>query len=52
MNETIRENGLFPTHLVFGVIPRFPVITDIAAQRERMELLAAAQEEMNTMIAE
>lgn len=53
MNDTMGENGLVPSLLVFGIIPRFPIITsDLPNQRERMEVLAAAQKEMNTIIAE
>lgn len=53
MNDTIGENGLVPSYLVFGMLPRFPAIeADVPEQRERMEIIAAAQMEMNTIIAE
>ncbi len=35
MNNTARQNGLIPTLLVFGVIPRFPFrFADLPEQRE------------------
>lgn len=53
MNDTMGENGLVPSYLVFGILPRFPVIeSEVPEQRERMEIIAAAQMEMNTIIAE
>lgn len=53
MNDTIGENGLVPTRLVFGVIPRVPIIsTELPTQIERMEILPAAQAEMISIVAE
>lgn len=53
MNDTIPENGLVPSRLVFGTIPRFPIIsTDLRNQKERMEILPKSQKEMNSIIAE
>ena len=53
MNDTIGENGLVPSRLVFGIIPRFPIIsTDLPSQKERMEILVRAQMEMNAIVAE
>ena len=53
MNDTMGENGLVPSLLVFGIIPRFPVISSqLPAQSERMEVLTMAQREMNTIIAQ
>jgi hypothetical protein len=53
MNDTISENGLVPSLLVFGVIPRYPALnTELPIQKVRMEVTAAAQMEMNSIIAE
>jgi hypothetical protein len=53
MNITIGENGLVPSLLVFGVIPRYPALnTELPNQKVRMEVIAAAQMEMNFIIAE
>ena len=53
MSETIGENGLIPSLLVFGIIPRFPIIsTNLPSQKERMAILAAAQMEMNATVAD
>ena len=53
MNDTIGENGLVPSRLVFGIIPRYPILnTDLPNQKERMEAIKLAQSEMNSIIAE
>jgi hypothetical protein len=53
MNDTIGENGLVPSLLVFGMIPRFPILTsEIPHQQERMRILQVAQAEMNSIAAE
>jgi transposase InsO family protein len=53
MNDTVGENGLVPSLLVFGVIPRYPALnTELPNQKVRMEVIAAAQMEMNSIIAE
>ena len=53
MNDTIGENGLVPSRLVFGITPRFPIISsDLPTQKERMDILRSAQMEMNAIIAE
>jgi hypothetical protein len=53
LNDTMGENGLVPSLLIFGIIPRFPILaTDLPEQRERMRILAAAQVEYNTVVAE
>lgn len=52
-NDTIEENGLFPTCYVFGVTPRFPIITTyIPTWKERKEILVVARVEMNSIAAE
>jgi hypothetical protein len=53
LNDTMGENGLVPTLLVFGIIPRFPILsTDLPEQKERMRVITAAQAEYNTIVAE
>ena len=53
MNDTNGDNGLVPSLVVFGIIPRFPItISDILAQKERMLALAKAQMERNAVVAE
>lgn len=53
MIDTINENGLVPTRLVFGVIPRSPIISrGISARKEEMKILTPDQAEMNAIIAE
>jgi hypothetical protein len=46
LNDAMGENGLVPALLVFGIIPRFPILSnDVSEQEERMHVLAAAQAE-------
>jgi hypothetical protein len=53
VNDTQGEDGLFPSLLVFGIIPRFPIIsTNLPDQKERMRILQVAQAETNTIVAE
>lgn len=53
MNDTVGEDGLVPSLLVFGIIPRFPIInTSLPNQRDRMKALTSANMEMNASVAE
>lgn len=53
MNDTIGENGLVPSFLVFGIIPRFTIISPtLPSQAEWMKLLAKSQMEMNAIVPE
>jgi hypothetical protein len=53
MNDTIGEDGLVPSLLVFGISPRHQVLsTNLPTQQERMKVLATANAEMNSIIAE
>jgi hypothetical protein len=53
MNDTVGENGLVPSLLVFGVTPRYPALrTDLPNQKERMGVISTAQKEIKTIIAE
>jgi hypothetical protein len=43
MNDTIGEDGLVPSLLVFRIHPRYPVMcTDIPTQKEQMEVFSTA----------
>jgi hypothetical protein len=47
------SNGLVPSLLVFGVVPRFPPMSiGLPKQRDRMAALAAAQMEMSAIVSE
>ena len=53
MNDTMGESGLVPSLLVFGTIPRFPIISsDLPSQKERIEALIKAHMETNSIVAE
>lgn len=53
MIDTMNEDGIVPSLLVFGVIPRFPVIaTDLPMQNKRTEALATARAGMGAMVAQ
>ena len=53
MNDTIGENGLVPTRLVFGMLPRYPILSqDVPTQNERMKAPTSAQMEMNRIVSE
>jgi hypothetical protein len=53
VNDTIVEDGLVPSLPVFGINPRHPVMgTDLPTQKERLDVLATTNSEMNSIIAE
>lgn len=53
MKDTIAENGLVPTRLVFEVIQQFPVIwTKALNQKESMKVLAAPEALIIAIIVE
>ena len=53
MKDTNGDNGLVPSLVVLGIIPRFQIISsDIPAQKERMLALSKAQMEMNAVVTE
>lgn len=53
MNDSIEENGLVPSLLNFGFIPRFPVTSSsLPSRRDRMEVLSEANKEMSKIVAE
>jgi hypothetical protein len=53
MNDTMGPEGLVPSLLVFGVLPRFPATqTSLPNQKDRMEALSAARSEMETITSE
>jgi Reverse transcriptase (RNA-dependent DNA polymerase) len=53
LNDTAGPEGLVPSLLVFGVLPRFPVShTQLPDQQTRMAALSAARAEAETITAE
>lgn len=53
MNDTMNPEGLVPSLLVFGVLPRFPALhTQLPNHEERMRALKVAQMEMETITSE
>lgn len=51
MNDTMNEDGLVPSLLLFGIIPRFTIIsTKLATQKGRMNVLATARAEMESIV--
>ena len=53
MNDTINEDGLLPSLLVFGTLPCFPhTDSTFIAQKERMRVFAFARKEMEIIIAQ
>jgi len=53
MNDTMNPEGLVPSLLVFGVLPRFPAVnTQLPNQVERMRALEVARAEMESITAE
>jgi len=52
MNTTAGPRGLVPTLLVFGVIPRAPMLPlPLPAQRDRMQAVVTARKEMEAIVA-
>ena len=52
MNDTAGPNGLVPTLLVFGVLPRVPIIpSKLPDQLDRLKLMRSAKKEMAQVIA-
>ena len=53
INDTIDQNGLVPSLLVFGVLPSFPSPSrNNPDQQERFEALKSARAEMESIVAE
>ncbi len=53
MNDTMGPNGLVPSLLVFGMVPRFPAVNSkLPHQVVRMRSLEIARTEMATIVAE
>ena len=53
INDTMGENGIVPTTLVYGCSPSFPFLNSkLPKQRDRMRMLMVARREMATIIAE
>lgn len=52
-NDTLGADGLVPTLLVYGTLPTLPVTNGVnLAQKERMQALSLARDEMATLVAE
>ena len=52
INDTMGPEGLVPSYLVFGTIPTFPTMnTNLPSQRDRMEALSYARNEMAAISA-
>lgn len=53
IHGTIKDNGLLPSRLVFGIVPRFPILnTNLSTQKDGMLAIKTAQEDMHLIIAE
>lgn len=53
MNGTLGEMDLVPSRIVFGILPRFPMLsTDLPNQKSRMEAIESAQAEISLIVAE
>ncbi len=53
MNDTMGPEGLVPSYLVFGCIPRFPSTdSTLPTQQQRMDAMQAARREMAIITAE
>ncbi|MEM1283154.1 MAG: reverse transcriptase domain-containing protein [Chlamydiota bacterium] len=53
INDTMGPEGLVPSLLVFGSLPRFPCVNStLPNQRERMRALEVARAEMSTVTSE
>ena len=52
MNDTSGTNGLVPTLLVFGVLPRIPILpSKLPDQVKRLQVMMNARKEMNAIVA-
>lgn len=52
MNDTIGPEGLVPSYLVFGSLPKFPTVhASLPDQRRRMKALESARTEYATIVA-
>lgn len=53
VNDTIRENGLIPSRLDFGTLPRFLILnTNLPKQKERLAAVKTALAETNAIVAQ
>ena len=52
MNDTCGPEGIVPSLLVFGAVPRMPFgASDLPEQNERMQAIALARSEIETVVA-
>jgi hypothetical protein len=53
MNDTMGPNGLVPSLLVFGMVPRFPIIDANVSDKEQRRLsMKVSREEYQNLVAE
>lgn len=53
MNSTLSENGLVPSRLVLGMVPRFSLLSkNMLSRKKRKRALKSAQAEINSIMAE
>lgn len=53
MSDTMGPNGLIPSYLVFGVLPRYPCLnSDLPDPEARMNIIKLAKAEMSTIVSE
>lgn len=50
-NDTIGLKGLIPSLVVFGIIPRLPIATELSNQVERMKVFAEAKAKYEAIVA-
>lgn len=52
MNQTAGPQGLIPTLLVFGIVPRLPIAPlPLPAQHDRMQAITTSRSDMLSLIA-
>jgi hypothetical protein len=53
LNDTMNPEGLVPSYLVFGILPRFPALnSELPTQVDKMKKLESARAEMETITSE
>ncbi len=53
MNDTLEPNGLVPSYLVFGCVPRFPAVdSKLPNQQSRMDALSLVRQEVAIIVSE
>lgn len=53
MDDTLGDNGIVPSRLVFGILARFPILNfDLPSQNERVGIIKIARAENTSIIVE